>query len=334
MSSHRRCCNQPCGGITCLQWCDCLPNRATVHNLLIEIDGEYRCGGKLLQDYKKRIQLQNVSLVKTEICTMVPEAGANGTWSYQGRVRDYVDAPDAWDWPANCPAITCRAQCDQTYLCKTDETTATGSSPGILISCDNACQPVSITDAFSKLEWQIGGNNFTVAHTGHRPFPDLENYLACRSLPPSDCDSSQSSTQTGVTLGFNGVIWGQRGCLTTASFASFNPCPSLVSNSDGLLSCNLPSYCTKPDLWCNCYVCKSGTMENAYGGYQLYQAKFITCGEYRCCGGHYCRTGNPPTETYCCGHPSCLTCQTYTDSAFGFANYTIEAKVTLVFSVP
>lgn len=319
----KNCCCESAAQITCAQWCDCLPLTATVHGLSIDIDVKTYCGNAIQNERIIALNITNVNLVNTGLCYMISDANS-GAFSFSDVEKTFAPPPDGIANYLGCPGVNCIQQCDHRELCRTFTTSASGVNPGISIHCDNPCQepvPFSVTDAFTRLDWFIDGDVFTMSDIGSNAYPDQNAHLACRF--PSADPSFQNNTCASVfnsTIGpgyssRGGSIFGRRGCFSNASFTRFNACSSYGTLIDPNVVPPIfgSGFCSNPLSLPQCYNCGGGTMNPVE---QISSATYTveSCAVNECCGGHDCynynNTTSPQVELFCCGGIVCNTCQT------------------------
>jgi hypothetical protein len=310
-SFHRTCCCPGVGQISCPDYCACLPETATVNGINIDVVWETKCGSVITANGRETINITNVDLIiDVDNCRMINVTGTvgspNGAWSYDYIERNFTGPRTIYNGgplQGACSPGPCVQNCDEALLCKTFRRWGSGVNPSIAILCDNPCQLGTITDAFSRLEWFINGNAFNQTLVHHNPYPI---YAACR-YDPCDPNDEPDENFSGLGFGYSGNIWGNRGCLTKNTFATFNACDSIPA-----LQNVFPPQCTQPPQWPNCYLCKNGTVEHDFGGFGTHQWSIATCPVDCCWGCHTCYTwvGAPCNyrSDFCCGHPSCFTC--------------------------
>ena len=341
----KNCCCGAAGQIDCNQWCNCLPQRATLQGLVININIKSFCNGAIEEERDISLNITQVKLVNSGLCYMVSD-GESGSWSFSDRTRTYSTPPDGIINRAGCPNVNCIYECNHRELCRTYLTSASGVNPGASIHCDNPCQ-FPITDAFSRLDWFVDGDVFNDTDNGSNAYPDLNAYLACRFPSPPNAPalqhgpcSSYFDTTVGPYYGARGgSIFGRRGCLTSNSFTRFNACNSIGKLIDPNTEPPVigSGACTNPLALPNCYICSGGTM---VPNEQLNAIDYIlqTCSVNACCGSHDCYDYNggvvPVTELFCCGPASCNTCQNYNANNFG-PRYSLTTFATqLTVTVP
>lgn len=341
----KNCCCGSAGQIDCNDWCNCLPQRATLQGLTISINVKTYCNGAIAEERDIGLNLTQVKLVNSGLCYMVSDA-QSGTWSFSDRTRQYSTPPDGIINRAGCPNVNCIYECNHRELCRTYLTSASGINPGASIHCDNPCQ-FPILDAFSRLDWFVDGDVFTDTDTGSNAYPDLNAHLACRfPSPPNNpafqhgpCSSYFNTTVGPYYNARGGSIFGRRGCLTNQSFTRFNACNSIGKLIDP--NTDPPAIgagsCTNPLELPNCYVCSGGTM---VPNEQISSVDYImqTCSVNACCGSHDCYNYNggvvPVNELFCCGPSNCNSCQNYNANNFGPQYSVTTFSTQLTVTVP
>lgn len=343
----RGCCCGEGGQITCDEWCTCLPQRATLQGLSIDVVQKSYCGNTLTQERTIALNITQTKLVITPLCYMASDA-TSGTWSWLDRTRVYSSPPNGVINYPGCPDVACRYTCDVRELCRTYTTSGNGTNPELIIRCANPCQGIPITDAFSRLDWQVQGDVFTDTDTGSNAYPDLNAYLACRfPSPPNNpalqhgpCSSYFNST-IGPYYSFRGgSILGRRGCLTSQSFSQFNACNSILRMLDP--NVDPPDWnplCPTTLGLPTCYSCAGGTM---VPNFQISNVTYsVQCNNLQnaCCDTHICNdwqnTTNSPIELFCCGNATyCVACQLYNGQTYLPGYTTLEWTVQLNVTVP
>lgn len=192
MSLHRTCCCTP-SGITCAEWCACLPATKTIQSLDINWRFEERRAGKVIYEIEYTIHLADVELAYATDgqCCWLENIGGEGNGTI---TVDWVDRFYVWT-PSSLDVNGCQHTCHgNTYLCI--ENTCDSNGPQLLgpnevrIRCDDPCNPRYCPTVLEP------PNHFTMLELDANVMLD---YKARGKLPTYDiypivCDSSVDAT--------------------------------------------------------------------------------------------------------------------------------------------